>query len=242
MEWDTEPALARPSWWYKEALHCGIDYADVEVALKYDAQHSKFRDFEKDALRVIEKLGLTQDQSVIDIGCGTGAFVLTAARHCKKVYAVDVSAAMLEVCRRKAIQSELTNLDYHCAGFLTYEHQGEPVDAVVSVAAFHHLPDFWKGVALTRIHSMLKPGGKFYLFDVVFGFPLTHYAEEVNGWVEGMRKNAGDSMADETATHIRDEHSTYDWIMDGLFERAGFQIEFKESEFPRCLTYVCRKL
>lgn len=37
-------------------------------------------------------------------------------------------------------------------GFLTYEHEGEPVDLVHTRNALHHLPDFWKAVALARIH------------------------------------------------------------------------------------------
>ena len=37
------------------------------------------------------------------------------------------------------------------AGFLTFTAPEEPVDAVLSSIALHHLPDFWKGVALQRI-------------------------------------------------------------------------------------------
>lgn len=45
-------------------------------------------------------------------------------------------------------------------GFLTYQHQGPPLDAVVTQIALHHLPDFWKQIALLRIFDMLKEGGK----------------------------------------------------------------------------------
>ncbi len=33
-----------------------------------------------------------------------------------------------------------------------------PVDFVFSRSASHQLPDFWKGIALTRIAAILKPG------------------------------------------------------------------------------------
>ena len=130
------------------------------------------------------------------------------------------------------------NIETHCAGFLTYEHKEAPVDAIVSVAALHHLPDFWKAVALKRIYNMLKPGGKLYLFDVVFSFPVESYQSEFDKWVKGMREKAGQDMAEETILHIRDEYSSFDWVVDGMIERAGFRIEQKLSEFPYCLTYV----
>ena len=88
------------------------------------------------------------------------------------------------------------------------------------------------------MYDMLKPGGKLYLFDVVFSFPVEACRSELDAWVDGMREKAGNAMAEEIVIHIRDEYSTFDWVMDGMIERAGFRIEQKLSDFPRCLTYV----
>jgi putative AdoMet-dependent methyltransferase len=146
---------------------------------------------------------------------------------------------MLDLCRRKAQERGLDNLRTHCAGFLTYAHEGAPADAAVSVAALHHLPDFWKGVALKRIAAMLRPGGRFYLFDVVFDFAVEEHREQIDRWLEGMRAAAGEHMAGEAAVHIRDEFSTFEWILDGLLERAGFRIERKFTDQPHCIGYLC---
>jgi ubiquinone/menaquinone biosynthesis C-methylase UbiE len=82
---------------------------------------------------------------------------------------------MLEYARQKAEQQGVTNIQFHHAGFLTYEHQGKPLDAVVSQLALHHLPDFWKMIALQRIFEMLESGGKFYLMDTLYSFePVDH--------------------------------------------------------------------
>ncbi|NLI14500.1 MAG: class I SAM-dependent methyltransferase [Peptococcaceae bacterium] len=229
---------AMPSWHYDERLKTGVDYADPATAAEYDQQHARFRDFEKDARLIIQRLDLQPEHTVIDLGCGTGAFVIPAARSCRKVYAVDISQAMLDKCTEKARAAGLNNIETHCAGFLSYEHKGDPVDAVVSVAALHHLPDFWKAVAFNRMYHMLKPGGKLYLFDVIFTFPVESHQSEFDNWVNGIREKAGRSMAEETVIHIRDEYSTFDWIIDGMIERAGFKTEQKLSEFPYCLTYV----
>ena len=42
------------------------------------------------------------------------------------------------------------------AGFLTYEHQGRPADVIYSRYALQHIPDFWKGVTLARLHATLS--------------------------------------------------------------------------------------
>jgi len=225
-------------WYYDERRNAGVDYEDLVITEEYDVRHSRFRDFEKDAQLIINRLELKPEHTVIDFGCGTGAFVIPAARSCRKIYAVDISQAMLNRCAEKARESGLGNIEAHCAGFLTYEHKEAPVDAIVSVAALHHLPDFWKAVALKRMYDMLKPGGKLYLFDVVFSFPVEAYQSELDSWVNGMREKAGQAMADETIIHIRDEYSTFEWVIDEMIERTGFKIEQKLSDFPHCLTYV----
>ncbi len=230
-----------PSWQYDERVKAGVDYNDEAVAAEYDKQHGRFRDFEKDARAVMQLLDLKAEHTVIDLGCGTGAFVIPAARLCRKVYAVDISQSMLDRCAEKARIAGLDNIETYCAGFLSYEHKGEPVDAVVSVAALHHLPDFWKAVALKRIYDMLKPGGKLYLFDVIFTFPIESYRGEFDSWVKGMRERGGHVMAEEIIIHIRDEYSTFDWVIEGMLGRAGFKTEQKRSDFPYTLTYVSSK-
>jgi ubiquinone/menaquinone biosynthesis C-methylase UbiE len=214
-----------PNWFYDEMKHAGVDYSDPAQVAVYDERHQKFRDYRKGAEAIIEALALGPEHTVIDLGAGTGAFTLYAAPHVKTVYAVDVSPVMLEHTRQKAGEAGLGNIVFCHGGFLTYEHQALPVDAVVSTAVLHHLPDFWKGVALRRVAQMLKPGGRFYLFDVVFPAELSGYESHFNEWVEGMAQAVGAEFAAEIESHIRDEYSTYDWVMEGLLTRAGFCID-----------------
>jgi cyclopropane fatty-acyl-phospholipid synthase-like methyltransferase len=63
-------------------VHIGKDFASREVVKAYDARHRRLRDVEKENEAVIAALGLRGDHVVADIGCGTGAFVLMAARRC----------------------------------------------------------------------------------------------------------------------------------------------------------------
>ncbi|MFH1569421.1 MAG: class I SAM-dependent methyltransferase, partial [Gemmatimonadota bacterium] len=105
--------------------------------------HKKFRDYRKSSEEIIRRLSLDTHSTVIDLGSGTGAFALHVATKCRTVYAVDISAAMLEYCRQQAEKEGLTNIIFRQGGLLTYEHGAELADAAVCVAVLHHLPDFW---------------------------------------------------------------------------------------------------
>jgi ubiquinone/menaquinone biosynthesis C-methylase UbiE len=221
--------------------HSGVDYSDPAQVAVYDSRHQKFRDYKKGAEAIIEAIGIGAEHTVIDMGVGTGAFALHAAAHCKTIYAVDVSPVMLDFTRQKAGQAGLANIVFCQGGFLTYEHQGPLVDAVVSTAVLHHLPDFWKLVGLRRAAEMLKPGGRFYLFDVVFPGDETDLAPGLDKWIGVMASAVGPEFAGEIEAHIRDEHSTYDWIMEGLLARAGFRIDVANYTGGYSATYLCTK-
>lgn len=233
--------MKHPEWQFDELKCVGVDYTSPEQVKAYDAMHRKFRNYREEAERIISLLGLGSESSVIDMGCGTGAFALNVAESCGNVYAVDISEAMLRHCRCEADEKGLTNIRFCRGGFLTYEHDGDPVDAVVSVAVLHHLPDYWKGVGLRRIAKLLKTGGKFFLFDVVLPVLNDTSGDQMDAWVESIRQQSGDRLAAEAATHLRDEFSTYDWVMEGLLERSGFRIDTKQYDTGFRTTYVCTR-
>lgn len=230
-------------WLYDELKHRGVDYSKAGQAEKYDDQHGKFRDYEREFRGMVEFLGIrdTHDKVIVDLGCGTGAASVFAADSFKTVYAVDVSEAMIGQAKKK-LDGDVCNVRFVNAGFLTYEHEGEPADLIITKAAFHHLPDFWKQVALLRINGMLRTGGLLYLHDVVFHFDPEEYADRIDSWISGLEKAAGEAFRQEVETHIRDEYSTFRWILDGMLQRAGFAVEKCRSEDGFVTEYACRKV
>jgi len=84
-----------PAWRYDEMKFCGVDFSQMDEVAAYDAMHTKLRDYERMSEEIILRLLVNSDSTVIDLGCGTGAFALHAARKCRIIYAVDVSEAML---------------------------------------------------------------------------------------------------------------------------------------------------
>ncbi len=231
-----------PGWSFDEYAPVGVDYNNQEQADAYDAVHQRFRRYDEEAAAIIKQLGLGPASTVIDMGAGTGAFAVHAARHVKRVYAVDVSETMLERCREKARKAGVRNIRCRVGGFLTYRHNDAPVDAMVSVAALHHLPDFWKQIGLRRAAAMLKTGGKFFLFDIVFPAGPQDLDQQIRSWVQSIRKKAGPRLAMEAEVHLRKEHSTYDWVMEGLLQRAGFRITRKHSGEGFQTSYVCARV
>ncbi|MBD3307079.1 methyltransferase domain-containing protein [candidate division KSB3 bacterium] len=234
---NTEP----PTWLFQEAVQVGVDYTDAALVADYDKQHEGFRNFEQEAKSIVEDLALSKDSIVLDIGCGTGGLTMHLAQMCQQVYAVDSSAAMIAALTRKIQTQGFTNVTPVHAGFLTYQHQGRALDAVVANITLHHVPDFWKQIALCRLSDLLKAGGRLFLADVVFGFDPRTYEATIDRWVADMQDLAGPRMADEIVTHVREEFSTWDWIMRGLLERAGFRVDRSFELMQHMRAYICSK-
>jgi len=96
-------------------------------------------------------------RTVLDIGCGTGAFACQLAGRGLDVIAVDPAAASLEVARRKP-----------GAGRVRWVHTGATalppvqVDLVTmtgNVASVFVTGDEW-GMVLRAVHGALRPGGR----------------------------------------------------------------------------------
>ena len=231
------------NWLYDEFKHCGVDYSTAKQAEIYDKEHQKFRNYEREFKEMMEFLELqnTEDKTIVDLACGTGATSIFAARLFKTVYAVDVSEAMIEMAKKK-LDKNVHNLKFVNAGFLSYEHNGNPVDLVVTKAALHHLPDFWKQIALLRMNRMLKMDGLLYIHDVVFLFKPQEYTTKINSWISELEKIVSKEFVSEIEEHIRKEYSTFGWILKGMLEKAGFIVEKCKSKDEIVVEYVCRKV
>jgi ubiquinone/menaquinone biosynthesis C-methylase UbiE len=175
-------------------------------------------------VRLLRSAGLGEGSTVVDLGAGTGQFALAAAEVCRRVVAVDPSPVMLDLLRAKS-RERSSPLEIVEGGFLTYEHAGEPPDVVYSRYALHHLPDFWKTVALDRMRRMLRPGRLLRLVDVVYDFPVDEAAGRIERWCATVPAAAdGGSARADLEEHVRDEHSTFTWLLEPMIVHVGFEI------------------
>jgi cyclopropane fatty-acyl-phospholipid synthase-like methyltransferase len=226
-------------WYYDDLRQVGLDFEDAAAVAAYDRNQGSSSEEDR---ALLDQLGVNSGHTLIDLGCGTGSLAIEAAKRCREAVAVDVSRSMLRFVETRAAAAGLRNLRTAHGGFLSYDHAGPSADFLVTKYALHHLPDFWKGVALLRLNAMLRPGGVLFLRDVVFSFPLADYRAGIDGWISRMAKPAGEGFTRaDFATHVREEHSTFDWILEGLITRAGFQIEHTRRWDDIYADYTCRK-
>ncbi|MDH3975383.1 MAG: methyltransferase domain-containing protein [Deltaproteobacteria bacterium] len=229
-------------WIYNEFNHVGADYSKKEITDVYDEQMESFRDYEKEVEDFLVHLNISnpQDLTVIDMGCGTGAFSIHASKYFKKIYAIDVSQEMLNIASFKASRLNIKNVEFCHSGFLQFQ-PGEEADIINTKWAFHHLPDYWKQAGLLNMNKMLKPGGILFLSDLVYRF-TPDYEAKTEALLAELSKEFSKEFVDETKVHIRDEYSTFDWILEGMIERAGFSIEKSNTDNDLASEYFCRKI
>ncbi len=213
----------------------GTDYTDVVEVERYEKRMGEFRNLPAEDAAILESLGLPKGSHLLEIGTGSGHFARAAAQAGYRVTALDVSPTMLQYAENCAKSENLNNITFGHAGFLTFDGEPATFDAAVSVAVLHHLPDLWKSVALRNIHHVLKPCGKFFLCDIVFSLKQRDPCPQFDAFIHALP--AG--MREATIGHIAKEYSTLDWIMEGLLERAGFQINKIVDAKAPLIQYHC---
>jgi ubiquinone/menaquinone biosynthesis C-methylase UbiE len=227
------------TWYRDEFNHTGADFTSPEAVRNYDLRMGKIRDADREAAMARIALGLTNKDTLADIGSGTGAYTLRLAPHCAKVYAVDISRGMLEYTSERAEELGLDNIEFHQGGFLSWKPPAERVNKAVSSMALHHLPDFWKLIALQRVRSWLAPGGVFYLRDIAYSFSPEDYSEALDLWVQSVAA-AGDQMRTNVENHIRNEFSTTACLLEHMLDEAGFDVVESDTSDPFLASFVCR--
>lgn len=221
------PTSPLPSWMFAEFDPVGVDLDSTQSVQAYD--HNQGTEAAKDDA-LLDRLSVSAGSVFVDLGTGTGSLPIRAALRGAQAHAVDVSENMLTFASHQA-ESNGVSLHQHHAGFLTYEHEGDLADVVTTRSALHQLPDTWKQVALNKIASMLKPGGLFYLWDAIWSFDATEATEQLPAWITAMAKPAGEGFTKEMfETHVREEFSTFAWVLQGMIERTGLTIV--EANFP----------
>jgi ubiquinone/menaquinone biosynthesis C-methylase UbiE len=223
-----------------ELAYAGPEHLDAAFVAGYDRKQG-YPDPAGD-LDALAAQGLDANSTVVDLGTGTGQFALAAARRFGQVTAVDVSPAMLTLLRERATDAGLGNLDCVRAGFLSYQHEGPPVDAVYTRHALHQLPDFFKALALDRIARMLRPGGVLRLRDLIYDFRPGEAEEIFRNWFRYAAADPAEGYTGEDyAEHIRTEYSTFRWLFEPMLAATGFETVAAEFQGRLYGTYTCIK-
>jgi ubiquinone/menaquinone biosynthesis C-methylase UbiE len=123
--------------------------------------------------RIIALAQPREDDVVVDVGAGTGLLTLAMAPVVSKVWAIDISPAMLEYLATKAASGELHNVETTTATAASLPLMDKSVSLVVSNYCYHHLSDDDKQRAIAEAFRVLRPEGRIVISDMMFRMQVT---------------------------------------------------------------------
>ena len=164
-------------------------------------------------------LDLAGAESLVDVGCGNGAFAIEAARrrpNCR-VIACDILESAVAECRKAGADLLGRNLEVLLASAESIPLPSRSVDRVLMRNVLHHLPD--PRTALTKVTRLLTPSGLFLLEG-----PCNALGEDFAGLLSEIHKLMDDSHPRTYLTPAR---------MQAVFEEQGLAVTLNESwPFP----------
>lgn len=143
-----------------ETVRCG------KTAVTYDAAADHFDDeplgfWDRHGRGAVDRLHLQPGEKVLDVGCGTGASALPAAKLVGpqgEVVGIDIAENMLVRARAKAHRAGLTNARFDFVDMADSGFASDRFDGVVSVFSLFFVPDMERQLA--ELWRLLKPGGQ----------------------------------------------------------------------------------
>lgn len=135
----------------------GYHTFDASRADKLEEAGKRYRFLSAEEL--LWALSLSPDDTVADLGSGTGFFTDDVAPYADEVYAVDVQEEMQDYYREKGIP-ENVNLVTSDVSDLPFDDGG--VDAAFSTMTYH---EFASDDALAEVHRVLRADGRLVVVD-----------------------------------------------------------------------------
>ncbi|MBQ3140876.1 MAG: class I SAM-dependent methyltransferase [Clostridia bacterium] len=103
-------------------------------------------------------LGLTGNETVLEIGVGTGRLAMKTAPRCKRLYGIDLSEKTVR--RAGENLAHLQNVELICADFMTHRFVRR-FEVIYSSLTLMHIEQ--KQACFEKVFSLLEHGGRFVL-------------------------------------------------------------------------------
>jgi ubiquinone/menaquinone biosynthesis C-methylase UbiE len=117
-----------------------------------------------DPAGVLAMVGIKSGMDVIDLCSGDGWFTLQIAKLARRVVAIDINRALLEVARHRLRESNLSNCHFVAGDAYNITRLWTlPVDFVFLANAFHGVPDQLR--LASSVRDALKSLGRFAIVN-----------------------------------------------------------------------------
>lgn len=104
-------------------------------------------------------LDLSGEETVADLGSGTGFFTDDVAPYAERVYAVDVQSGMHDLYREKGLPANVDPVTTDVAD-LPFDDDG--LDGAFSTMTYH---EFASDESLAELARVIRPGGRLAIID-----------------------------------------------------------------------------
>jgi tRNA (cmo5U34)-methyltransferase len=162
-----------------------------EIRERFDADVERFSNLETGqaatidaplAMELITEAAIAATPSisrVLDLGCGAGNNTIRLIRAYSGEFACDLSdlsQPMLDRAKERIAKEKHSEIRIFEGDFRTIDFEDSHYDVILAAAVLHHLRDDhdWES-AFTKIFQMLRPGGSFWVTDLV-----SHESAEIN--------------------------------------------------------------
>ncbi|MDY6844214.1 MAG: class I SAM-dependent methyltransferase [Thermodesulfobacteriota bacterium] len=89
-------------------------------------------------------IGFSENDSLLDVACGSGNFAAFCAQRISSVHGVDISHKMIELAQNLVEELDIKNLEFLCHDVANLPFAEGRFSVVTSRSAFHHMEDYGK--------------------------------------------------------------------------------------------------
>jgi 2-polyprenyl-3-methyl-5-hydroxy-6-metoxy-1,4-benzoquinol methylase len=140
---------------------------------------------------------------VLEVGCGEGLLARQLCGVARQVTAIDCDAPTIALAKK---QTSAVNVAYVVDDFLIHPFEPQSFDAVVSVAALHHMDTT---AALSRMKQLLRPGGTLAVVGLARSTPGADLMFDLAGVVADRLLKATKTYRETSAPKIWPPPETY---------------------------------
>jgi ubiquinone/menaquinone biosynthesis C-methylase UbiE len=169
-----------------------------------------------------EFIGFQKEDELLDVACGTGEFSVFCARRIKGVHGVDISEGMIELARKQALDSSLTNVTFECHDVEHIPCADSSFSVVQCRSAFHHMDDYPR--VFKEMLRCCRPDGRLAVQDI-----MAYDDPRVNSFFEALEKEV--DISHNATLHRQEFIDLFDRSQVELIRSVVVEVELNFREY-----------